>query len=342
MSRRFRRFRLFSSWNIAISVLLTLPHLAHADWFDVLEGAVLRELALVALDKQGMEATLDFQELAGATRVLPEIRAALVVVRTDQGRIARVLIEPAFRSPVDDRADLVPIVILERFATFDAPACLERSASGGDVQLFDGFTFDLDSGQVVPQGFGGDLVVQTSLQPGSKEKTSLIAGPGVSLTLITKSIEISTLVGDNRPSHDRVIAASDFGGRFSLQTDGRSFGLLSLRVVSNGPVMGTYRSKERGRLHNVVGRIIGDHSGHIKFSIQFPQAVRDYEGYLWSEGKAIIAGHTTMLGHTSSFVAIRLDPDRADADLFKMTSPTGSELDHPEDPPTDPEYDSGV
>ena len=51
----------------------------------------------------------------------------------------------------------MPVLVLERFDTFDAGNPASRLARGREVILFSGFEFDLDSGQVVPEGQGGDL-----------------------------------------------------------------------------------------------------------------------------------------------------------------------------------------
>ena len=41
--------------------------------------------------------------------------------------------------------------------------------------------------------------------------------------------------------------------------------------------------------------------------MQFPRARQDYEGFLWTEGKNVIAGSVSMLDHPYSFIA---DPRR--------------------------------
>ena len=50
---------------------------------------------------------------------------------------------------------------MERFETIDAGDRRSFKARGKEFTLFDGFQFDLDAGQVVPEGLGGDIVFLT-------------------------------------------------------------------------------------------------------------------------------------------------------------------------------------
>ena len=94
---------------------------------------------------------------------LPEVvrgeRAALVIATTDQGNLAKLLVSPGLRrqAAAGDKAAMVPVINLERFETIDSGDRVSWKARGRDVLLFDGFEFDLDTGQVVPPGFGGDI-----------------------------------------------------------------------------------------------------------------------------------------------------------------------------------------
>ena len=94
---------------------------------------------------------------------LPEVvrgeRSALIVATTDQGNLAKLLVSAGLRRHVSigDKPAMAPLISLDRFETIDRGDRVARKARGRDVALFDGFEFDLDTGQVVPGGFGGDI-----------------------------------------------------------------------------------------------------------------------------------------------------------------------------------------
>ena len=52
------------------------------------------------------------------------------------------------------QAGTVPVLVLERFDTFELGKRGSRVARGAGLILFDGFQLDLDAGQVVPAGRG--------------------------------------------------------------------------------------------------------------------------------------------------------------------------------------------
>src|SRR5581483_10957592 len=76
---------------------------------------------------------------------------------TDLGNYVRLLVSSAFRKAPQGPGKPVPVVDLERFDTFDASNLATKLAHGKDLLLFRGFQIDLDTGQIVPEGQGGDL-----------------------------------------------------------------------------------------------------------------------------------------------------------------------------------------
>ena len=80
------------------------------------------------------------------------------------GQPGQVLVSAALKklSPRDGQDRLVPVLILERFETIDAGDRKSFKAHGKGITLFDGFQFDLDSGQVVPDRAGGDIRFATA------------------------------------------------------------------------------------------------------------------------------------------------------------------------------------
>ena len=70
--------------------------------------------------------------------------------------------------------------VIERFDTFDASDLSARLAGGRTTILFPGFQVDLDTGQVVPDGHGGDLVYST------KVENALASTAGATLYVLSK------------------------------------------------------------------------------------------------------------------------------------------------------------
>jgi hypothetical protein len=190
--------------------------------------------------------------------------------------------------------------MLDRFETIDAGDRQTRKARGRDVALFDRFEYDLDTGQVVPAGFGGDIAF-------------VAAGPGApALNALGKS----TLFGidrpialpgtePGRPSSGPVVLPADFNGRYTLISNGQMSGALELEVAGDGSVSGRFRSDRNGGLYPVTGKVAADLARRIAFEIQFPRSKQQFEGLLWTVDRNVFAGTVEVVEHRYSFIAIR-------------------------------------
>lgn len=92
---------------------------------------------------------LSIKQLTESDGRLPGTPGTLLIVKTNQGRWARILISQA-RQKIDAEKS-VPILLMERFATCMDGEDRALVQSGKDVRLFAGFRFSLDLGQVVPR-----------------------------------------------------------------------------------------------------------------------------------------------------------------------------------------------
>ena len=165
ISRSYPMARLCAGAKIVLAAVLVgsatwgLATAASGDEFGRLEGPVLFDLASGAA--ADAHAAID---RSVSSRRLPQVlrdeRAALVIAKTDSGNLAKMLVSPGFRKlkPSEKDGPLVPVLVIERFETIDAGDRRSFKARGKDLTLFDGFQFDLDAGQVVPAGLGGDIV----------------------------------------------------------------------------------------------------------------------------------------------------------------------------------------
>ena len=144
--------------GLAVAFVLTWAMPTRSDEFGRLEGPDF--FNLIRLPDTRTHASLSFQELDALPTILRTERSALVIVKTDQGNLAKMLVSAGLRklNPSQKDGPSVPVLIIERFATIDAADRRSFTAKGKDVMLFDGFQFDVDAGQVVPGGMGGDIV----------------------------------------------------------------------------------------------------------------------------------------------------------------------------------------
>lgn len=265
-----------------------------ADEFDEYTNAVLSKVP--TSDSARAVDRITLTELSKHGQVLSDATAALVVVRTSEGNWAKLLVTRAIRKQGDTE---LPIVVLQRFFTVRPDGNSGRLAAGRGVYLFDGFHFDLDIGQVVPDGGGDDIVFRREGETGG-----FIEPVGnAKLYLVTKSLVPKADDAASGPTRGPVVPP-DFAGKYRLVANGQWSGKLTLEVTKSGDVTGSYVSDQSGRDYPVKG-FVATPANHIKFTIELPQAKQEFDGYLWTQGKSAIAGVTTLTERPFGFVAVR-------------------------------------
>jgi hypothetical protein len=289
-----------------LAVLLLSP-VALADDFDRLEGPALGLIA--ASDRVEPRPHLLALDLAALPTPLKGLRSPVLLVKTDQGNLARVQAAAGAIAKKGNAEEFLSIVALERFATFEAGSFTKRLAKGRDLLLFSGFAFDLDRGQVVPPGQGGDLVLK-----GEGDALTIEPGEGAALLVITQPPDFPANP-EGVPSPTRAILPTDYTGRFFLYADGSASGRLDL-TIEEQIVTGRFRSEETGATFPVTGSITDDPQPRIRFSIRFPRSTDEYDGLLFSDGKGAIAGTVLQQDRPHAFFAIReggrISPDGDD------------------------------
>jgi hypothetical protein len=291
--------------RLALLGLLVIPLTAtRGDEFDRLGGGALA--ALVRDPHTRTHPALGFRELEALPPVLRDTRSALLIVKTDQGNLAELLVSPGFRKRPGGKGPLVPLLLVERFEVFDGGNPGARLARGKDVMLFPGFQLDLDTGHVVPEGLGGDLVFTAR---GDEDGVVSGVGPARISTLDKPPTLRPTAPG--LPSEGRLVRPADFSGRFRLAANGQWSGLLELAVDPAGAVSGSFQSEASGSAYPVTGKVDPEAHQKVQFAIQFPRARQEFQGVLWTESKQVMAGTLSMLGRDFSFVAVR-DGSRLD------------------------------
>lgn len=222
----------------------------------------------------------------------PRIETPCIVIKTSEGNWAKALVTWGLRK---HEPQPVPVCLIERFVTYDAARRDIAIAHGENVMLFPGFRFDFDLGQVVPEGFGEDLTFDAEQQLASLGDAQLYPLDGSALP--------SAEDDEHDPTTSKEISPADFAGSWKLNADGRWHGDLRLSVDEDGNVTGQFTSDETKSVYPLGGRIIETH--RMQFTIQFANTDQDFDLYLRTTDKNVLAGTTTLLQRTFGAVAER-------------------------------------
>jgi len=231
-------------------------------------------------------------------RVLPGIPSAFLIVRTNDNRFAKLLVQAAKQRATADLA--VPILSIERFVTYKEGEERQVLASGANQSLYAGFRFSLDLGQVVPETLGGDLrfVVE-----GNKIWTEPVGK--AQLFLVTQHDSTVEPKKAGKFVMGEKFEPRYFSGTFKLYDDGRRSGKLVFKVDDDGrDVTGWYYSARDGQKYELRGKV-GSPAHAIEFTVKLPRTEQIFRGMLFTgDGKAI-AGTSRMIDREAGFYAIR-------------------------------------
>ncbi len=291
----------------------TLPQAVGIDVFDRHTSQVLRD----ATAGQQAVRSLSSRQAAELDRLSAGITSSAVVVVTDQGNVAKLLISWAFRKVVSpapaqamtqkegqapqgkQRPLVIPLLVLERYATYDKDRQDQTTANGKQVLLFPGFGFDLDIGQVVPAGQGEDIRFTEKRKLEALGTARLFPLDGTALPAVEAQKPYD-------PNDHQGVRVRDFSGRWQVDADGRWQGSLELEVNDEGRVRGTYTSQDTDSVYQVKGSLASGVPNRILLQIALPAAVQEVDAYLWTTDKSAMAGTTQMVGRTFGFYAQRL------------------------------------
>jgi hypothetical protein len=284
---------LISALALVVLIFETLGARARADDFDRYTNSVLGKVPM----SEGAAAVeqLSLAELLKAKPVIAQESGCFVVLRTDEGNWAKIILRPSYRKHAEGE---VPLLVIERYQCMRPGTESGRLSAGKQVYLFDGFRFNVDIGQVVPEGDGGDIAFQ---RDGSSGHVRAVGK--VKMYLVTKPLVEVAAGAAGGPSAGPVVA-DDFAGRFHVVASGKWSGQLSLKVTNSGEVAGSYVSDQTGADYPVRG-FVARPTHRIKFTVELPMAQQEFDGFLWTQGKNAIAGTMTLAGNTFGFVAVR-------------------------------------
>lgn len=284
--------------RFALPMLLLLPVIARGDAFDLYFNNLLVKMP-TAPGVQKIE-KLSPDMMVEHSRVLSGITATFVVVKTNEDRMAKLLLMPARQKVTSSKS--VPILLIDRFVTYQDGTERAIQAQGKNVRLFDGFHFNLDLGQVVPTTVPGDIkfVVaddgKTYVEPVGKAELYLVTQPHPDAA--PKKTEKFVIGPVFEPQY--------FSGQYKLYDDGRRSGELTLKVTEDGDVAGSYVSDKDGQKYEVAGKVT-DPVHKIHFRVTFPRTLQFFQGMMFTGDGRIIAGTSKLQEHETAFYAVRQD-----------------------------------
>jgi hypothetical protein len=284
-------------WSLLVLSCLTSG--LRADAFDRYTNPLLAKIPSSSVASEVKQLTFD--AILEHDHVLPGGGGAFVVVKTNQGRFSKLLVA-AGRQKLDDGSAL-PIVLIDRFTTYQEGQERATQAAGQHLTLFDGFRLHLDIGQVVPAALGGDLRFvaagdKSYLEPIGNAQTYLVTRP---------------LPEAAPPKTGKFVAGSAFepryiNGTYKLHDDGRRSGTLVLKVGDDGEVTGSYYSDNGGRRSEVTGKV-GTPRYSIQFTVHFPRSRQEFHGWLFTGDGKVLTGTSRLQDHEAGFYAVRTEDE---------------------------------
>lgn len=290
-----------SSISRCLPIVLVLSMLPSAGWAaDAFDHYTNPVLSRVIEDK----GTKDIKQLTPSAivendRVLPRAAAAFIVVKTNAGRYAKLLVQVA-RQRIDAERSM-PMLLIDRYVTYKEGEERTVHAHGENLSLYPGFRLSLDLGQVVPEELGGDLrfVVE-------KGKSYTEPLGKARLYLVTKALTDAAPKKGAKFVMGETFEPRYFDGTYQLYDDGRRSGRLTLKVAEDGSVEGTYYSDKDGAKYEVFGKVgVPRHS--IQFKIKFPRSVQTFQGWLFTGDGQVLTGSSRLQERETGFYAKRVE-----------------------------------
>lgn len=99
-----------------------------------------------------------------------------------------------------------------------------------------------------------------------------------------------------------------FNGTFKLYDDGRRVGKLVLTVDKDGAIGGSYYADKDGAKYEVTGKV-GEPNYSVKFKVQWPRTVQEFQGWMFTADAQAICGVSRMQERESGFYAVRIDQE---------------------------------
>jgi hypothetical protein len=289
---------MFRYYLLAGCLALVGPQIARADTFDYYTNELLAKLAASDSAVPIKELTPDL--VVEHNRVLTDVKGAFVVVKTNDGRWCRLLVQ-ASAQKIGGRT--LPILLIDRYVTYKEGEERTIVAEGKNLRLFAEFQLNLDLGQIVPGSVGGDIRLVVA-----EEKTFVEPIGKAEIFLVKKPLAEAAPKKGDKVIVGPVFEQKYLSGTYKLYDDGRRVGKLVLAIAGDGFVDGWYYSDKDGAKYEVTGKV-GEPSHSIKFKVHWPRTVQEFQGWMFTGDGRAICGVSRMQERDAGFYALRLDQD---------------------------------
>lgn len=267
---------------------------------DAFERHTLPQLRQVVGANKAL-ATITSKELTTLKPLGRGVDSPCLVIKTDAGNLAKALVSFGLRKTANQP---IPVLMIDRYVTYDPGRGGQTTAHGKDVMLFPGFAFDFDIGQVVPQDAGGDFEFAG--------ERKIVAQGKAELFPLNGPVELAESSGKKHDplDHDGILP-QDFGGVWRVDADGRWKGTMELECDAEGNISGKYLSADTQSSYAVAGKV-DKGTNRASLVIELANSDQLLEAFLWSTDKSVMAGITTMAEKRFGFHATRADEDRGE------------------------------
>ena len=284
---------------LSVFTALILINPARADHFEHYINPILdRAIQDGKHVKEHKELTA--HQIAESGEVLADTSATFLIVRTNEDRWAKLLVQQARQRVGKDKQ--VPMLLIDKYVTFKEATERTVKAKGENIHIYPGMRLNLDLGQFVPEGLGGDILVETTdrgefkVKPLGSAKLFVLAKP---FPDVVPKKAAKLVVG-------ATFEMRYFNGEYKLYDDGRRSGKLKLEVNESGEVTGAFYSDRDGAKYEVFGKA-GEPQHQIRFTIKFPQVEQSFTGFLFTGNGKAIAGTTKLQNREAGFFAERIE-----------------------------------
>ena len=282
--------------RLACCLVLLCAGALRADPFDDYTNRHLQKLVESKNVDKVKSASL--QDLVLNVGSLPGGRSTYLVVRTNEGRFAKLLVQPA-RQKIS-KTESVPILMIERFVTFLDGEDRTVIAHGSNIRLFGDFRFSLDIGQVVPASLPADLRFVSD----GKNETLEPVGKA-ELFIVTKHLAEAAPPKGGKVAVGPAFVPQSFAGVYDFDDDGKRTGELHLKVDAKGGVTGSFFSAMGGVKYDVEGQVYPNPKNKVDLRILYPRSVQEMTGWMFvTDGRAIV-GVSKVNERETGFAATR-------------------------------------
>jgi hypothetical protein len=282
---------------VAVLALAAAARAARADAFDNYTNPILAKVPAAEGVRELKQLTPAL--IADHDRVLPGVSGALLVVRTNDLRWSKLLVQAARQKA--DGGRTIPLLLVERFVTYKDGEERAVQANGKNLYLFPGFRLNLDIGQVVPEELGGDLRL---VADGDKVYAETLGK--ARMYLVTKPLPEATPKKQAKLVVGETFEPRYYNGTYKLYDDGRRSGTLTLKAEDGGALSGSYYSDKDGAKYEVHGKI-GTPRHAFQFTIQFPRSEQTFQGWMFTGDGKVLTGSSKLLDREAGFYAVRVE-----------------------------------